>query len=282
MKQPSLSTRVQQDERALQQLIHQLRKRRFTVAMLGESGSGKSSLINRFAEAYVAPIGAIETTMDAQHVDIKDTPLTLVDLPGYGTQAWPTPRFFEHFNLPQYDAAILVLGARIKTDDIEMFERLKSANMPFYVVRNFIDIALEGEGTRKSGDAMSYNDLLEQIRQDARVQFRARELTLYAISSRPDQPRFDLEALRKEMIDAARENILERVRARIHALSSRWSDASGWTRTRYYTRLAARTLTLSIPQNTRTVGMLVTAYAMGMSDATPPANSDERTKSRRT
>lgn len=266
MNNPSFHTRVRRAERTLHELVRQLQKRRFQVALVGESGTGKSSIINRLANDYIAPIGAIETTMEATAHPLPNSPLTLVDLPGYGTRAWPTHEFIEHFQLTQYDTALLILGARIKSDDIEMYRLLRAHGIPCYVVRNFIDIALEGEASRQQTDAPSYNKLIEQITHDARVQFHARELRVYAIAAHPEQPRFDLPVLEQDLNDAASEDILQCVRQSIDTLAQAWHRESKWTRARFYTHLAARTLTLPIPQTYRTVGMLVSAHAMGLSD----------------
>lgn len=262
MNAPTLSHRVDRAEQALQNCVEQIEKQGFTVALVGEAGSGKSSLINRITGEYVAPIGATETTMDATTYAVPNSALRLVDLPGYGTQTWPTARFIDDVHLAKYNAVLLIYSARVKSDDILLFQALKDKNIPVVVVRNSIDIALEGEASRGDKNARSYTQVLEDIIEDARLQFRARDLDIFAVSAHPERPRYELDRLIAELQQAARAHAEARLHACLHNVTQSLDDASLWERARFYTKLAARTMTLRVVAETLRVGQVVATYAL--------------------
>lgn len=259
---PSLKQQVQRAEQTLSDCIQRLERRPYRIALLGEAGSGKSSLINRIVGDYVAEIGVIETTRDAQAYPTPHAPLTVVDLPGYGTQSRPTEHFIEDFDLRQYDGVLLIYSARIKTDDLQIYQNLKTYNIPCYVVRNSIDIALEGERASGKKNALEYKELVEEITQDARVQLRERDLHVYPVSAHPDRPAYALNTLLSDLQDAARNDTEEQIHDAIETIDNAWRDGSRLRRARFFARLAARTLTTPVPHTRLTLGMLVSAYAL--------------------
>lgn len=259
----SIKTCVRNAERTLNNLLHTLRHRPYRVALVGEAGSGKSSLINRVVGQYVAEIGVIETTSDADEYPTPYAPITLVDLPGYGTQARPTQRFVHDQNLTQYDAVLLLYSARVKSDDVAIFQELKSLNIPCYVVRNSIDIALEGERARTDKPPRTYAELLEEITDDARQQFHAPTLHIYAVAAHPDRPEFALPELLDALQRASQAYITQRIEHTLHTLEDDWTHLSRIRRIRLLTRLTAHTITTPVPGTRRTLGVFVSAYALG-------------------
>ncbi len=69
-----------------------------SIALFGQPGSGKSSLINKIAGRKLAEVG-IETdkTTDAARYEINK--LYFIDLPGYGTSNFPKESFFKKFKI---------------------------------------------------------------------------------------------------------------------------------------------------------------------------------------
>src|SRR5699024_2957671 len=78
------------------------------IGIIGDSGTGKSSLINAIAGKYVAETGATETTNEPQEITLENGQVTFVDLPGCGTRKWPLKNYVHRLSLESYDAFLLV------------------------------------------------------------------------------------------------------------------------------------------------------------------------------
>ncbi len=157
------------------------------LGIIGESGSGKSSLINAVVGRTVAPVGAlVETTQEPQEVPVEG--LTLVDLPGCGTPTWPKDTYVQRLKLLEsYDGFILVTANRLKECDALLYSRLaREAKKPFFVVRSHFDLAVAAHG-----DAEARAVITPYIRR----QLQAGETTpVYLVSSVGTQ-HYDLERL---------------------------------------------------------------------------------------
>lgn len=94
-----------------------------SVALFGQPGAGKSSLINEIVGDEVAKVG-VETdkTVDAQPYEAKG--LRFVDLPGYGTSRFPKEEYWGKFNLDQFDIFLCVSSGKLHQADTELFRKL--------------------------------------------------------------------------------------------------------------------------------------------------------------
>jgi predicted GTPase len=157
------------------------------LGVIGESGSGKSSLINALVGREVAQVGAlVETTQQAQEVPVEG--LTLVDLPGCGTPTWPKDTYVQRLGLlNDYDGFILVTAHRLKECDALLFDELaRKAKRPFFVVRSHFDLASAAHGETEAR---------EVITRHIRKQLGAEpNLPVYMISSVGER-HYDLEKL---------------------------------------------------------------------------------------
>lgn len=189
------------------------------IGIIGESGTGKSSLINTIAGKYIAEIGATETTTEAQEHTVKGSQVTYVDLPGTGTKRWPLDTYIQDLNLLSYDAFILVYSARIKASDIALFSQLRAHNKPIYVARNYYDIALNGEQAKPADFRMSDPDLREHIRKDARKQLDQPDAEVFMTASVLNQPHFEVDALQQAILNALDEIKALRGLSGMHAYS---------------------------------------------------------------
>lgn len=267
MTRPTLSQHIRDAEHALRELVRSLEHARYRVAVVGESGSGKSSLINAFVGKYVAPVGAIETTMEATPYNVPAHRLQLIDLPGCGTSTWPADSYFNDLQLSQYDAVMLVYGARVKSDDITIFNALQRHSKRVYVVRNYFDVAVEGEAARPKRKRLDDDALRASIREDAQAQFGHDALRVYMVSSHANKPGYEREHLWQRIAHDARAYPNDRVLQCVQQHAQALDNASFITRASFFARLATRTSTLPVPHTRSTVGMLVARAALSSSGA---------------
>jgi predicted GTPase len=95
-----------------------------SVALFGQPGAGKSSLINRLVGRTVAEVG-VETDKTVKLEWYESNGLNFADLPGYGTANFPAETYFEDFNISQFDLFLCVTNGKFRKADTEFFQELK-------------------------------------------------------------------------------------------------------------------------------------------------------------
>jgi len=141
----------------LRQMQREFEEATVRLGIIGESGSGKSSLINAIVGQPVAPVGAlVETTQGPQEVPVNG--LTLVDLPGCGTPNWPRDSYIQRLKLLEsYDGFILVTAHRLKECDALLYDQLaRKARKPFFVVRSHFDQAVAAHEPRHAREVITH------------------------------------------------------------------------------------------------------------------------------
>lgn len=113
-------------------------------AIIGRSGTGKSSLINAIAGQNVAETGVTETTMFVEE-PITHNGLLFFDLPGCGTPNFPKDNYLKTFDLNSFDFIILATGDRFCEDDLYLIDELTKRKKPIFLVRTKIDISIDRE-----------------------------------------------------------------------------------------------------------------------------------------
>ena len=138
------------------------------VALIGESGAGKSSLVNALVGCKVAKTGGTgETTQEAQAIPHQEIDgLVFWDMPGCGTPNHPRETYIEkHGLLRNFDLFILVTDKRIRQGDEWLYRTLgKEHRKPFFVVRTHFDQVV---------DELSESDARRLIVDDIRKQLSA-------------------------------------------------------------------------------------------------------------
>ncbi|XP_038187470.1 interferon-inducible GTPase 1-like isoform X2 [Arvicola amphibius] len=137
------------------------------VAVTGESGAGKSSLINALRgvgpeDKDAADIGVVETTMRRtayKHPKIQT--LTLWDLPGVGTLNFPPKDYLEKVNFQEYDFFIIVSATRFTKLELDLAKAIKFMKKNYYFVRTKVDNDLQNEKKSKARTFDRKNILLK-------------------------------------------------------------------------------------------------------------------------
>ena len=179
------------------------------IAMFGQPGAGKSSLINELVGEKIAQVSAeTDTTKKTQVVEYND--LVFVDLPGYDTSEYPTNAYFTQFEPLQYDLFVCVFSGKIQAADVELFGKLTKCGRKCIVVRNKADGLYD--------PAKSLETLKGEIIDDVRNQLGQR-VTVIFTSCKKNVPACErgIPALQQVIInnlgEASQDKFLRNVRA---------------------------------------------------------------------
>ncbi len=132
------------------------------IALFGQPGAGKSSIINKLVGYKAVEIGqTTDTTKEAKIVKWKDD-LLFVDLPGYGTSKFPKNDFFDKFDINNFHLYLCVFSGKFHEADTSFFHELSSNGKICLFVRNKHDeIWQEGKKTSKLEEEI-INDVCKQ------------------------------------------------------------------------------------------------------------------------
>ncbi|XP_073703729.1 T-cell-specific guanine nucleotide triphosphate-binding protein 2 [Garra rufa] len=137
------------------------------IAVTGESGAGKSSLINAILglnpdDRRAAETGVVETTMEATLYVHPDLPhIRLWDLPGMGTTSFTSKSYVKTMNFDLYDMFMVVISERVRENNMLLVDEIKQRKKPFYFIRTKID----NDVRRKKSKHLKMR-ALDQMRQD--------------------------------------------------------------------------------------------------------------------
>lgn len=155
-----------QDE--LQRILEKLKEDeniKVRVALFGQPGSGKSSIINRLIGKKVAETGQkTDTTLAEKPYEWNG--LLLVDLPGYGTAQFPKETYFDDFELDSFDLFLCVFSGKIMQADHDFFQDLKKSGKICIFVRNKRDEIWEEGRDIAELEAEIVSDVRKQIQSD--------------------------------------------------------------------------------------------------------------------
>lgn len=131
----------------------QYNKNNFHFAIVGKSGSGKSSLINAFLnlnnnEPGAAATGVTETTSTiGRYPDPGEQaprPWTVwYDVPGAGTQNVSAWQYFINQGLFVFDIILIAIGDRFEETDIQLLKDCNRFNIPALIVRSKADMHID-------------------------------------------------------------------------------------------------------------------------------------------
>ena len=147
--------------------------------MTGQSGSGKSSLVNRLRgltpkdkrNPLYAKVGVTQTTKDIKSYPFPSNPLLeLVDLPGCGTQKFSIDTYAEDMKFQDYDAFVLVTANRFTENDKTIATMIETNyKKPFFFCRSKMDATMEEEAINEEDD-FDPEATEREVRDDCRVE----------------------------------------------------------------------------------------------------------------
>ena len=166
----AIATSILEEAKRIHQLLQQEEEVIVTVALFGQPGAGKSSLINRITGQKLAKEGAkTDATLEAKTYDWNG--LHLVDLPGYGTTQFPQESYWKQFGIEDFDVFLCVFSGKFRDEDTVFFSQLKQHGKQCIFVRNKCDDLWEDGKTVRELEVEIAADLEKQIRSREKVVF---------------------------------------------------------------------------------------------------------------
>lgn len=117
------------------------------IAIIGQPGSGKSSLLNKITKGGVIPIPHIGNETDATDWS-SDTNCNLLshyngnvfaDVPGYDTKKHPCGVFISSFPFREFDYIIFVIRGKLHSADEAILKGATKTNTQICIARSFFD-----------------------------------------------------------------------------------------------------------------------------------------------
>ncbi|QXZ10699.1 50S ribosome-binding GTPase [Comamonas sp. Y33R10-2] len=156
---------IQKEVDEIKRKIEEESNVKVSVALFGQPGAGKSSLINAIAGKKLAETG-VETDKTIKEHVFSINGLNFVDLPGYGTEKFPKQGYFDKFDLLEKDIFLCVTSGKLHADDIDLFKELhKNKKTCIFVFNKSDDLWEDGyseeELKKRKKDDISKNIGLE-------------------------------------------------------------------------------------------------------------------------
>ncbi len=135
---------IDREAEAIRQKLDAETSATVSIALFGQPGAGKSSLINKIVGRKVAEVG-VETDKTVAAASYEHNGLNFVDLPGYGTSSFPKESYFEKFKISEFDLFLCVTSGKLHQADTEFFQELSRRGKVCIFVVNKHDELWEDE-----------------------------------------------------------------------------------------------------------------------------------------
>lgn len=143
---------------------------RVSIALFGQPGCGKSSLINRLIGQQVAAEG-VQNDVTTERQDYEWNGLTLVDLPGYDTARFPAAEYLSRFKVLDFDLLLCVFDGKFHAADTELFHEVNRRGKTCLFVRNKHDTLWQQDKELPELEREVVANVAEQVGAEHRVYF---------------------------------------------------------------------------------------------------------------
>ena len=159
-------------QRAMNEKLNRWKEVKINLAILGNSGVGKSSFINAIRgvdddddDEYAATTGVVETTREPTPFEHPTNPnIRFWDLPGIGTPNYPNLKIFcEKVAIEKYDTFLIICSKRFTNNDLLLGEKVQSMGKSFFFIRAKIDNDIRAEKRKKN---FSEEKTLKELKED--------------------------------------------------------------------------------------------------------------------
>lgn len=135
---------IDKEAKAIRQKLDAETSATVSIALFGQPGAGKSSLINKIVGKKVAEVG-VETDKTVTAASYECNGLNFVDLPGYGTSNFPKESYFDKFKISEFDLFLCVTSGKLHQADTEFFQELsKRGKVCIFVVNKHDELWEDG------------------------------------------------------------------------------------------------------------------------------------------
>ncbi|MDQ7017348.1 MAG: GTPase domain-containing protein [Gammaproteobacteria bacterium] len=135
---------INSDIDVMRKKLEEEKKNMVSVALFGQPGAGKSSIINKIIGKNIAEV-SVETDKTTEEESFVFNGLNFVDLPGYGTKKFPKEEYFNKFNIEGFDLFLCVTSGKLHQADTEFFKKLsKGGKVCLFVANKHDDLWEEG------------------------------------------------------------------------------------------------------------------------------------------
>jgi GTP-binding protein EngB required for normal cell division/uncharacterized protein (DUF697 family) len=143
---------------------------RVSIALFGQPGCGKSSLINRLTGQKLAMEG-VRNDVTTERQDFEWNGLVLSDLPGYDTERFPAHEYLDRFGVLQFDLLLCVFDGKFHEADTQLFREVTRRGKICLFVRNKHDTLWQDDVELDELEAEIVANVCQQVGGEHRVFF---------------------------------------------------------------------------------------------------------------